>query len=507
MNTLVKDERYIAQIHRESVQPVNIDFSADPSYENVAAVVHSLLGIDYEINSNEELNPVKPSGTLVYDWLSQILQFKSSQSKFFWKRFDCPYASKLQMANYTFEAQTKLLVFIFARLAGILGPDVKPNTNTMLTADGSTCEGSWLSILFNLESISFLIQTSQVTPSGEKPDLGDVNRDPRNVGFLRSTKVLQYVMSTEGGLGLVVVDDDNKLTWLRHLEKFVFSKDEDPDSDYVPPGTGFYLGLIALPSGLIALKSYYQCPAASAKHAYKSPLYVNDKDFSPLAPLVAAMHPSLVAQFQVMLNYFGGLEDRLKPLFHMLSVDIAAPEKNRLKIYFQTIIGLSFNDVKRNFTLGGRLDTPQMHESLELMEILWNELLPQTPSTMISWLPINSFLWYYELSVNASNPAPKGYFPAHHLCKNDLEICKVNEKFYKHPAVNITGPTNGKHGKGWVAREIQKAYIHRPLETRAGITTWITFGHKHRTGFEMMAYFSSEQWAEEYDGHDSDIIG
>lgn len=36
--------------------------------------------------------------------------------------------------------------------------------------------------------------------------------------------------------------------------------------------------------------------------------------------------------------------------------------------------------MKRNFTLGGRLDTPQMHESLELMEILWNELLPQTPS-------------------------------------------------------------------------------------------------------------------------------
>lgn len=56
------------------------------------------------------------------------------------------------------------------------------------------------------------------------------------------------------------------------------------------------------------------------------------------------MHPSLVAQFQVMLNYFGGLEDRLKPLFHMLSVDIAAPEKNRLKVTIRSSAYLTFTN-------------------------------------------------------------------------------------------------------------------------------------------------------------------
>lgn len=512
MNTLALDERYHAQVNMESVLPVSVDWSAGPSVKNVSAIVHSLLGTDYEINSEENLNTVKLSGMPVYDVLSQIFKFKSSQSRFFWKRFGYPYASKLQTANYPLEAQTKLLVFIFARLAGILGPDAKPNTPTMLTADGSTCEGSW------------------AIPTGKKPVAGEPNRqvrcaiqpiDPRNNGFLRGTQVLEYLMSTNGGLGLIVVKD-NMLTWLRKLEQFVFQNDENPDSDYVPNGTGFYLGLALLPSGLIALKPYYQCPAAGTEGTLKTPLYVTNKDFSPLAPLAASLHPSLVDQFQVMLDYFGSLEDRLKPLFHLLSVDIAAPEKNRLKIYFQTRVGLSFNDVKRNFTLGGRLDTPQMHENLKLMEMLWNDLFPQSPS----WsgkdvthrskadndhlqdheqLPVSCFVWYYEFSANAPSLTPKVYFPAGHLVANDMEVCKVVEKFYNHPAVNITGPPDGEHTAGWVAREIQHAYTHRRLEDRPGITTWVTFGHKH-TGFEMMAYFSSEQWAEEHGSHESDAV-
>lgn len=52
-------------------------------------------------------------------------------------------------------------------------------------------------------------------------------------------------MSTNGGLGLIVVKD-NMLTWLRKLEQFVFQNDENPDSDYVPNGTGFYLGAFVL---------------------------------------------------------------------------------------------------------------------------------------------------------------------------------------------------------------------------------------------------------------------
>lgn len=37
---------------------------------------------------------------------------------------------------------------------------------------------------------------------------------------------------------------------------------------------------------------------------------------------------------------------------------------------------------------------------------------------------------------------------------------------------------------------------HRPLSSRSGICTWVTFGHKNQKGWEVMSYFSPEIWAQ-----------
>lgn len=64
----------------------------------------------------------------------------------------------------------------------------------------------------------------------------------------------------------------------------------------------------------------------------KSPIHILDKDFSPLVKLMGALHPSLVDQAQMMLEYFDSVEERLRPAFHFVGVDEAPAEKNRFKV-------------------------------------------------------------------------------------------------------------------------------------------------------------------------------
>lgn len=88
------------------------------------------------------------------------------------------------------------------------------------------------------------------------------------------------------------------------------------------------------PKARITLKAYYMPSVRTpdAEPLVKSPVHILDTDFRPLTKLMASCHPSLVDQFQVMLEYFDGIEDRMKPVFHFVGVDEAPLEKNRLKV-------------------------------------------------------------------------------------------------------------------------------------------------------------------------------
>lgn len=504
MQALSKDERYFAQASTslKSKQPTPVlDWSKGATYENVAATVRSVLGQDYPIHKKGDVY-VKPEGFVVYDALSNVLPFHSTQSTFFWTHFCRPYGSMMETANYTLEAQTKLLTFIFARVVGLMGPDERPTNPTMLTIDGSPCEGSW------------------VIPTGSQPVAGEVNRqirfcvqptDPRTGKFLRGSQVLDWLASFEGGLGVVVVKEGWE-DWRRECEKFFFSED-DSAQENCPPGTGFYLGFALDPSGRVGLKSYYQPTVRRPGQTplTKSPIHIGDKDFSPMTQLLSACHPSLVDQFQLMLEYFDSVEDRLKPLFHMIAVDAAPLEKNRFKIYFQTRTGFSFDDVKRNFSLGGRLNTPEFKKNMDRLEMLWNLLFPSTPSNShrdaetLTEIdkdhqdhdehPVSCFGWYYEFAVNSPSLVPKVYFPCRHYCQDDAKVFQAMQDFYDHPTVDVHGPPDGEHGRDWVIKEAAKSYNHRDLAERPGMTTWVTFGHKH-TGYEMMTYFSPEIWVD-----------
>lgn len=72
--------------------------------------------------------------------------------------------------------------------------------------------------------------------------------------------------------------------------------------------------------------------APLSTHHY--PIYVGDRDFTPLRKLVDILDISgrMKQPLEGMLEYTASLEHQLQPLFHMLSVDITKEKNNRLKV-------------------------------------------------------------------------------------------------------------------------------------------------------------------------------
>lgn len=168
------------------------------------------------------------------------------------------------------------------------------------------------------------------------------------------------------------------------------------------------------------------------------------------------------------------------------------------QIYCRTQEGNSWSGVKRTFTLGGRLVSPEIQSGLLLLEILWNLLFPAASSAVDCDLegtpqvlkkptgrdskdnrhvrhPFTGLLYYFELVPGTNTIFPKIYLPVGcgflrfpkartHLtvlrrkhCQDDLFISQAVEKFYAHSAVNVESPCTGRSGPGWVAQEISEA--------------------------------------------------
>ncbi|TFL03295.1 tryptophan dimethylallyltransferase-domain-containing protein [Pterulicium gracile] len=503
MQALSKDERFFAQTSPVNAQQDSLDWSKGVTYENVVATIRSVLGSEYPLNKEGAVS-VPAEGLPVYDILSNVLQFGSTQTTFFWTRFCKPYASMMQTGNYPVSSQIKLLTFIFARVIGLMGPETHPEVRSLMTIDGSPCEMSW------------------VIPTDAQPTSGEVNRQirfsvhpahPLSAKLLRGSQVTDWLVSPEGGLGMIPVKEGHE-DWRHACENFFLADDNTPEDD-CPPGFTYYLAFILDPSATIKIKTYYMPCArpATGEAITKCPIHIFDQDFTPLKHLMAACHPSLVDQCQLMLEFLNddSVEARLKPVFHFIGVDIAPSDKNRLKVYFQTREGLSFHDVKRSFTLGGRLDLPDLDKNLERLEMLWNLVFPSTPSNSgkdpvaltniddhaidTAEHPVTEFIWYYEFGANCKTLVPKIYWQTRHYCLNDTVVLQAMQDFYDHPSVAVGGPPDGEHGEGWVIREVEKAFTHRALSVKPGVTTYISFGVKTK-GFEMMTYLSPEVWEE-----------
>ncbi|KAF7351052.1 hypothetical protein MSAN_01667500 [Mycena sanguinolenta] len=395
--------------------------------------------------------------------------------------------------------QARFLTFIYARVLGFMGPEDKAvGASSIMTSEGCPVELSW------------------VIPNRSKPRAGEVTRqlrfcieprDPETGSLYKGASVLKYLVSPEGGLGVVSCHDLG-LDWPTKTENYLFPDDK---GDEPPFGSRFFVGFDFHPSGKITLKAYYVtafCPPTNQMQ-----VTVESPDAGkPLDKLVAQLHPTLSGPFEPVKSYISSIEAPRRPYAGIAAMDCVEPDVNRLKIYLHRHEGTAWSEAKAGFTLNGALeDRPNVAAGLEKMEHLWNLLFPDATSSKNINLPEVAvpvvaggddrpaqpsvgLLFYYELYSNDNIVYPKIYLPVRTYCKNDRFICDAVEKFYND--IGVDGPEGGERGEGWVAREVAKSYGHRSLDTRAGIITYVTLGAK-KGGWEVTMYFTPEPWAVE----------
>ncbi|KAF9468247.1 aromatic prenyltransferase [Collybia nuda] len=191
----------------------------------------------------------------------------------------------------------------------------------------------------------------------------------------------------------------------------------------------------------------------------------------------------------LLLEFFRSLPQNLAPSIEIVAVDCVPSSKNRLKVYVRTPL-TTLSAVKQFMTLGFAVDSAEITETLEQASYFWRILFPgisddEEPTVGGDRLrhPTSGLLFYYELRASSLYPLPKIYIPVRHLCKSDEEIIGAMEKLYR-KMNNLEAMRN--YGK-----LIRDAFDHRPLSTRTGIHTYITFAAKS-SKVEITAYFNPE---------------
>ncbi|RDB22384.1 4-O-dimethylallyl-L-tyrosine synthase [Hypsizygus marmoreus] len=498
METLVHDARFFTQMtSKPSAEWDRGDFDG-----RVLKIVSSVLGLGFKFNPSTIIDDSEQTGLVVYDELTKLLPPRSPHSIFFWKKVAKPFASMLQSAKFPFNAQVSFLTYMYARLLGIMGPLDERGSGSLMTFDGSPVELSWV-----------IPKSTKSCPGGtasRQLRFAIEPIDPRSGLPLKGAAVLKYLTSPVGGLGLVRCEEGG-LDWSMSTDRFLsfHSKQDDTDT-----GNRFFIGFDFSPSGSILLKTYYlprpRSPLVDSTRNIKRPLIgLWDVNYSSLRTLLAALDPNLTKSLNVLCSYIDGLAFDSKPRLQILSVDCTRKETNRLKLYCRPTRGNSWSDAERAFTLGGRLDSPEMKLVVTRLKRLWDLLFPFADSQSNRDLdevsntdleldcneknshrhpdhPSGGLLYYYSLLPGTHTLLPKIYLPVSRYCQNDLIIAQAVEKFEA---------SEGYGGEpGWLPKEVSAAYNHRNLAEKRGIHTYVTFALKKNYGWELTMYFSPEVW-------------
>ncbi|TFK26012.1 aromatic prenyltransferase [Coprinopsis marcescibilis] len=499
----------------------------------VKATAISLLG--HNSICHDSINSLSSQrGLEVYDHLTRILAF-TPHTSFWWIRIGAPFASMLETGGYDSVIQCKFLCFVYRTVMALLPPHDTPCPDSVMTIDHSPVEFSWV-LPPNLKKQG--CEPSSKCPNASAPGLKASKKShSREVRFavepmhpvsgrrLKGSRVLDFITSSEGSLGLIPSEKDS-MTWRKKTEKFLFP--QCGDGDEVPDGSRFFVGFDFLINGTITLKAYY-IPAHNMSNQpvsgseKLSPLALWGVDYTPLRRLVSTLDPALLEPLEFLLSYFDTLDDDHKPRIQIISLDCVASSKNRLKVYCRPKTGSSWSDAVSSFTLGGRLQSPQVDETVRDMERLWNKLFPQASSSIDCDLhmvvplenhnlsgvdsnngiqvdkrqhPLGGLVYYYSLFAGKDakdSVYPKLYVPTSLYCADDQAIARAVEEYYAEPKIGDMQTGRRIEQEAWVSKEVHSMFNHRQLDEKPGIITYVSFALK-KNGSELTQYFSPEPY-------------
>lgn len=84
---------------------------------------------------------------------------------------------------------------------------------------------------------------------------------------------------------------------------------------------------------------------------------------------------------------------------------------------------------------------------------------------------IEGLLFYDDLKVGEPKPFPKTSLPVRHYCSDDLSFAEATEAYYR---------SEGKSVDSYVDKVKRTFNSHRPLASRTGLHTYISFAIKKK---------------------------
>lgn len=362
-----------------------------------------------------------------WESLAMGLGFSEPDEEYWWTVFAQPLNQLMQWANYSIAEQYRVLAFLHRYVIPTCGP--KPDQNgeqfwkAYMTFDQTPIE---ISINFHNNKATVRATNIPVSRSSGS-ELDPLNQNP-------STNALEAQKHLIPGPSLLLFE---------HFKNAFFI----PNDDAIVLNAQMLNRTFAV-QALQCLLSYdfpYQKVQTKVDIC---PLWKSVQLKQPVPGLLFQSIKDLGAQVDSYMNSLNVLTDFVDsgdaeklgtgPMFFAFDTNLSdGYQSSRIKIYFATT-HTALNRMVDIFTLGGRLNGPEMDRAIQALRLLWSLVInaPADQSDDADISPANphccaSVLFNFEIWPDAHLPIPQIYLPAAYYGKPDLDIAEGMDTFFK----------------------------------------------------------------------------
>lgn len=357
--------------------------------------------------------------------LAQGLGFTSPDEEYWWTTFAQPLNQLMEWANYSTPEQYRVLAFLHRYVIPTCGP--KPyRTGDQYWKTFMGIDNTPIQVSLNFYNSKATVRTANIPICALSGSALDPLNQKASIDTLEAQKH-------------VIPGQD--LRWFNHFRKAFF----------LPNDEAFILKeetnnrILTMQSVQCMLSYDFPYRDTQAKVAI-CPLWKYTQTGRPISDLTIEAIKDLGEEatgylpcLDVLADFLGSsaaAEAQASPNFFAFDTAVRKGQTSRIKFYMATP-RTSFNRMVDIFTLGGRVNGPEMEKALAALRLLWFSTMnvPEGLSddediTPKHTHPCAGVIFNFEISPGASVPTPKIYLPCAYYGKPDLEIAEGMDVFF-----------------------------------------------------------------------------
>lgn len=365
--------------------------------------------------------------TQPWQTLAQGLGFTAADEEYWWTAFAQPLNRLMEWANYSTSEQYRVLAFLHRYVIPSCGP--RPyRTGEQYWKTFMGLDQTPIQVSLNFYNCKATVRTANIPICALSGSALDPVNQKASVDTLEA---LKHVIP------------GHDLRWFQHFTKAFFL----PNDEAHLLNAEVEDRILAMQSVQCMLSYDFPYHDTQCKVAI-SPLWKNTQTGRPIADLTIEAVKALgseAAGYMPSLSVLGDFLSSETARAAMASPNFFAfdtalrgkAQSSRIKFYMATP-RTAFNRMVDIFTLGGRLNGPEMDQAIAALRLLWTSILnvPEGLADDEDISPANTHrcagvIFNFEILPGASVPTPKIYLPAAYYGKPDLEIAEGMDFFFR----------------------------------------------------------------------------